>query len=78
MFDNFRSILDCFVQLLLTHLKTTLQRVKLSSRSDYTSGELLTGFLKKELIDVLTPMIQEFQVSTWKNLFLFLSDEEAK
>ena len=30
-------------------------------RQDYTSGELLTGFLKKELIDVLTPMILDFQ-----------------
>jgi tryptophanyl-tRNA synthetase len=29
--------------------------------SDYTSGELLTGFLKKELIDVLTPIILDFQ-----------------
>ena len=28
---------------------------------DYTSGELLTGFLKKELIDVLTPIIEEHQ-----------------
>jgi len=28
---------------------------------DYTSGELLTGFLKKELIDVLTPIILDFQ-----------------
>ena len=26
---------------------------------DYTSGELLTGSLKKELIDVLTPIIAE-------------------
>lgn len=30
-------------------------------RQDYTSGELLTGFLKKELIDVLTPIIEEHQ-----------------
>merc|ERR1719414_314872 len=30
-------------------------------RKDYTSGELLTGFLKKELIDVLTPIIEEHQ-----------------
>ena len=35
-------------------------------RKDYTSGELLTGFLKKELIDVLTPMIQEFQTNRAK------------
>merc|ERR1719216_171300 len=30
-------------------------------RKDYTSGELLTGYLKKELIDVLTPIIEEHQ-----------------
>merc|ERR1719414_272826 len=30
-------------------------------RKDYTSGELLTGFLKKELIDVLTPIIEDHQ-----------------
>jgi tryptophanyl-tRNA synthetase len=30
-------------------------------RQDYTSGELLTGYLKKELIDVLTPIIEEHQ-----------------
>ena len=30
-------------------------------RQDYTSGELLTGFLKKELIDVITPIIEEHQ-----------------
>merc|ERR1712088_697853 len=30
-------------------------------RKDYTSGELLTGHLKKELIDVLTPIIEEHQ-----------------
>ena len=34
---------------------------KLSFFPDYTSGELLTGFLKKELIDVLTPIILDFQ-----------------
>ncbi len=28
---------------------------------DYTSGELLTGYLKKELIDLLTPIIQGYQ-----------------
>ena len=30
-------------------------------RVDYTSGELLSGFLKKELIDVLTPIVQQHQ-----------------
>jgi len=30
-------------------------------REDYTSGELLTGFLKKELIDVLTPIVVAHQ-----------------
>jgi tryptophanyl-tRNA synthetase len=30
-------------------------------RQDYTSGELLTGFLKKELIDVLTPICVNHQ-----------------
>jgi len=30
-------------------------------RKDYTSGNLLTGYLKKELIDVLTPIIEEHQ-----------------
>jgi len=30
-------------------------------RQDYTKGELLTGFLKKELIDVLTPIITAHQ-----------------
>ena len=30
-------------------------------RKDYTSGELLTGFLKKELIDILTPIIEDHQ-----------------
>lgn len=28
---------------------------------DYTSGKLLTGFLKKELIDLLTPLITGIQ-----------------
>ncbi|QQP55203.1 Tryptophan--tRNA ligase, partial [Caligus rogercresseyi] len=28
---------------------------------DYTSGELLTGFLKKEVIDILTPIITDHQ-----------------
>ncbi len=28
---------------------------------DYTSGELLTGFLKKELIDLITPIILDIQ-----------------
>lgn len=42
-------------------------------RADYTSGELLTGFLKKELIDVLTPMIQEFQTNRAK-----VTDDIAK
>ena len=30
-------------------------------RADYSSGELLSGFLKKELIDVLTPMVLQHQ-----------------
>jgi len=30
-------------------------------RQDYTSGKLLTGFLKKELIDLLTPLITGIQ-----------------
>jgi len=30
-------------------------------RQDYTKGELLTGFLKKELIDVLTPIVTAHQ-----------------
>ncbi|XP_040567867.1 tryptophan--tRNA ligase, cytoplasmic [Lepeophtheirus salmonis] len=30
-------------------------------KKDYTSGELLTGFLKKEVIDLLTPIITEHQ-----------------
>merc|ERR1711874_434449 len=30
-------------------------------KKDYTSGELLTGFLKKELIDVLTPIVENHQ-----------------
>ena len=30
-------------------------------RQDYSSGELLSGFLKKELIDLLTPMVLEHQ-----------------
>merc|ERR1719362_1278986 len=30
-------------------------------RQDYSNGDLLTGFLKKELIDVLTPIIEEHQ-----------------
>ena len=33
----------------------------LSSIQDYTKGELLTGFLKKELIDVLTPIVTAHQ-----------------
>ena len=28
---------------------------------DYTSGELLTGFLKKELIELITPIITDLQ-----------------
>ncbi len=28
---------------------------------DYTSGDLLTGFLKKELIDLITPIILDIQ-----------------
>ena len=28
---------------------------------DYTSGKLLTGYLKKELIDLLTPLITGIQ-----------------
>ncbi len=28
---------------------------------DYTSGQLLTGFLKKELIDLITPIILDIQ-----------------
>lgn len=35
-------------------------------RLDYTSGELLTGFLKKELIDHLTPMILDIQAKRAK------------
>jgi len=30
-------------------------------RQDYTSGELLSGFLKKELIDVLVPLVTDHQ-----------------
>merc|ERR1712183_151808 len=30
-------------------------------REDYTSGELLTGFLKKELIEILTPICTAHQ-----------------
>ena len=30
-------------------------------RQDYSSGELLSGFLKKELIDVLTPLVLAHQ-----------------
>jgi len=36
-------------------------------KKDYTSGELLTGFLKKELIDVLTPICVSHQEAR-KNL----------
>ena len=28
---------------------------------DYTSGELLTGYLKKELIDLITPIVVDIQ-----------------
>ena len=30
-------------------------------RQDYSSGELLSGFLKKELIDILTPLVLQHQ-----------------
>jgi len=30
-------------------------------RADYTSGDLLSGFIKKELIDVLTPIVLQHQ-----------------
>ena len=46
----------------ITNVPTTVHIYDTSSHfSDYTSGELLTGFLKKELIDVLTPIILDFQ-----------------
>jgi len=28
---------------------------------DYSNGELLTGYLKKEVIDLLTPIVQQIQ-----------------
>ncbi len=31
------------------------------SEQDYTSGDLLTGYLKKELIDLITPIILGIQ-----------------
>jgi len=42
-------------------------------RQDYTSGELLSGFLKKELIDVLVPLVTEHQ-----NKRKFITDEVVK
>ena len=41
--------------------KPLLMFFSLSSIQDYTKGELLTGFLKKELIDVLTPIVTAHQ-----------------
>jgi len=32
-------------------------------KADYTSGELLSGFLKKELIEVLQPMVATHQAA---------------
>lgn len=41
-------------------------------RKDYTSGELLTGNLKKELIDILTPLVEKHQEARKK-----LTDEDV-
>ena len=41
-------------------------------RLDYSSGELLSGFLKKELIDILTPLVLEHQADTYLQTSGFL------
>ena len=38
------------------HLANQLVFLDIFLLQDYTKGELLTGFLKKELIDVITPI----------------------
>lgn len=52
---------NCDVDVSFQYLKFFLEDdEKLEKiRQDYTSGELLTGFLKKELISILQPMVAE-------------------
>ena len=47
-------------------------------RLDYSSGELLSGFLKKELIDILTPLVLEHQADTYLQTFVFLWEAAKK
>ncbi len=54
---------DCDVDISFQYLTFFLEDdEKLEKiRKDYTSGELLTGFLKKEMIEVITPIITDIQ-----------------
>jgi len=54
---------NCDVDISYQYLKFFLEDdEKLEKlRKDYTSGELLTGFLKKELIDTITPIMTNIQ-----------------
>ena len=54
---------DCDVDISYQYLTFFLEDdEKLAKiRQDYTSGDLLSGFLKKELIDVLQPMVAKHQ-----------------
>lgn len=54
---------DCDVDISFQYLRFFLEDdAKLEQiRRDYSSGELLSGFLKKELIDVLTPLVLKHQ-----------------
>merc|ERR1719422_521833 len=56
---------DCSVDVSFQYLRFFLEdddRLE-QIRKDYTSGELLTGFLKKELIEVLQPMVASHQAA---------------
>lgn len=54
---------DCDIDISFQYLRFFLDDdEKLEKiRQDYSSGELLSGFLKKELIDILTPLVLQHQ-----------------
>jgi len=54
---------DCDVDISFQYLKFFMEDDdKLEKiRKDYSSGELLSGFLKKELIDILSPLVEKHQ-----------------
>lgn len=54
---------DCDVDISFQYLRFFLEEdEKLEKiRCEYSSGEMLSGYLKKELIDLLTPMVIQHQ-----------------